>query len=687
MYIKSYTFGRTTVYYVETPVAGRAGKTTIGLALYPREYEVSPETLECDSLVQAAFCGDDTLVDYASGVTMRNREGSALTLLSQTSGDRGVLTHLTDGRGNFYTHHLEYDCASDVFTVYVDYENQSIEPRTLEHLSSFSLSGIASPKKDFQSVAGFSLRRMRSAWSRECRVTEESFSSLGLDPSWAHYGVKCERWGQAGSMPNRGYYPFAALENTADGFCLGVQLEAPASWQLEVYLEKHTCALSGGQGDYEFAHWSKEIPVQGKFCTRKAFVTVKNNFLSVCNAFVKFFDSRLEVPQSEESMPVIFNEYCTTWGNPTEANIDKILAALKDLPVETFVIDAGWFKPEGKDWGNAVGDWAESKEVFPNGISAVTDKIRAAGMQAGIWFEYEVAGRDSEAFRREELLLKRGGKPITCKNRRFFDLRLPETQSYLQEKLVSFLKKKHFTYLKIDYNDAYGLGCDGAESLGEGGRQVAEESVSWFTKLKREIPELVIENCSSGGSRIEPLRMNKVSMCSFSDAHECAEIPLVAANVSRVVPARQLQIWAVLRKGESDTRTIYSLCAAFMGRICLSGDVTDMTDEKKTLLLSGLNFYAEVKDIVRHGEIRAIDCNVGYYRSPEGRQVYRKEYNGRQLVLVHFLESEETVDVPLGKYRLDCTYTDLNYQIVGGKLRIFGEPYHAGAFLLVKENG
>ena len=685
MFLKSFTFGNTEAYYAETPVAGQSGKTTVGLALYPRGYCASPEQLVYDSLVQVAFRGDDTLVDYSSGITMRNREGSVLSVVEQQSGDRGVLTCLTDGKGNFYTHHLEYEPATQVFTMYVDYENQSAETRTLEMLSSFSLSGIASAQSGLQSVAGLRLRRMRSAWSRECRVTDEMFSDLAMEPSWANYGLKCERWGQVGSMPNRGYYPFVAVEEA--GFCLGVQLEAPASWQMELCLERNGCALSGGQGDFEFAHWCKEIFPQERYRTRKAFVTVKNDFLSACNAFVHFFDSRLNVPSGEEDLPVIFNEYCTTWGNPTEENIDKILDALKGLPVETFVIDAGWYKPEGKEWGNAVGDWAESKEVFPNGISAVTDKIRAAGMRAGVWFEYEIAGRDSEAFSREELLLKRGGKTITCKNRRFFDLRLPETECYLQERLVNFLKEKHFTYLKIDYNDAYGPGCDGAESLGEGGRQVAEKSVCWLDKLRREIPELVIENCSSGGSRIEPLRMNKVSMCSFSDAHECAEIPLVAANVSRVIPARQSQIWAVLRKGEPDSRTVYSLCAAFIGRICLSGDVTELTEQKRELLLSGLNFYAEVKDIVRFGDIAAIDCNVVYYRSPKGRQVYRKGYNGRQLVLVHFLECRDELEIPLDGYRVDCTYTDLNFEEADGRLTVYGEPFHAGAFLLVKENG
>lgn len=684
MFCKQYTFGTTTVYYIETPVRGRESETTLGLAMYPSDHSPDPEKLALDSMVQVAFRGDDTLIDYSSGVTMRNRVSTILSLVSQCDDETGVITRLTDGKGNFYTHHLEYDKNSGVFSVHVEYENRSDEPRTLEMLSSFSLSGIGSQSDAWESVSGLKLRRLRSAWSRECRPADERFCELGLDPSWAHYGVKCERWGQVGSMPNRGWYPFAAIEDEEGRFCLGVQTEAPSSWQLELYLERHNCAISGGQGDFEFAHWQKTIPAGSTFCTHKAFLTVKNDFLSVCNVFLKFFDSRLQVPESEEDMPVLFNEYCTTWGNPTEENIEKILAALQGLKIGTFMIDCGWFKPEGKEWGLAVGDWVESKEVFPHGIHAAVDKIHAAGMNAGIWFEFEIAGRDSELFHREDLLLKRDGKVITTKNRRFLDLRKPEAERYLQERLIDFLKKNEFSYIKIDYNDAYGLGCDGAESLGEGGRQVAEESLLWLNKLRDAIPGLVIENCASGGSRIEPLRMSKVSMCSFSDAHECAEIPFVAANVALVVPARQIQIWSVLRKTDLLSRIIYSMCAGMFGRICLSGDVPELSAEQMTRVCEGLDFYEAAKEIVRYGQITRTECTNDYYRRPKGWQVFVKKYKERQLVLVHCLlcPDTETVRIPLDGSVIERAYTDLEFKTEKNELIIHCRDMSAGAFLL-----
>lgn len=683
MFFKKYLFGDNAVYYAENPVEGHEDKTVIGLAIYP-QYVPFPSNPCLDSLIQVAFSGDEGLIDYTYGVTMRNRVGTLLYVEKQTADENGVFTLLTDGNGNYYKHFLNYDKNTDVFEIYVEYENRTKQPRVLEMLSSFSVSGICS--SDRGDTVGLTLHRMTSAWSRECRLKSESFSALGLDMSWARYGIKCEKWGQIGSMPNRNYYPFAAIEDIRNQIVWGVQIEAPYSWQLEVYKEKETCSLTGGLADFEYGHWRKEIPAGGTFSTHRAFFTLKRELLGACNALVKYADARLSVPPSEEGMPVLFNEYCTTWGCPSEENVEKILRSIKDFPIQTFVIDCGWYKPDNKGWCNAIGDWNESKALFPEGIRRVAETIKANGMQAGVWFEFEVTGRDSDCFYDTDKLLTRDNSVITSKNRRFLDLRKENVESYLQEKMIGFLKENGFSYLKVDYNDTYGVGCDGAESLGEGGREVAEKSLCWLDTLRREIPELVIENCASGGSRIEPLRMSKVSMCSFSDAHECNEIPLVAANVSRVVPARQIQIWAVLRKDDTPSRTIYSLCAAMMGRICLSGDVLNMSDEKRELIRKGLSFYNLVKDIVRFGDIAELDCNVEYYRAPEGRQVYVKEYGAKKLLIVHFLENSNSVTIPLGEYRICEAYTDLEYNAENGKLKISVQGnYRAGAFLLEKK--
>ncbi len=690
MFFRKYLFGDIAVYYVESAVEGHEGKTMVGLAMYPADVPVDTRDLHCDSLVQVAFTGGEGLIDYTQGVTMRNRAGTLLHVTEQTRRGESVVTRLTDGRGNFYTHVLEYCARAGVFTVWVRYENGTGGMRTLEMLASLSLSGIAGAGGN---TAGMTLHRMTSAWSRECRMRSDTFSQLGMDMSWARYGVKVEMWGEVGGMSNRGYYPFAAIEDERAGIVWAVQAEAPFSWQMELYQEQESCSLTCGAGDFAFAHWRKNIPAGSVFETNKAFLYVgRGDVLAACNALVHEQDARLEVPESEREMPVVFNEYCTTWGVPSEENIRAVLQAVKPFGIGYFVIDCGWYKPDGKGWCNAVGDWKESAALFPHGVKAVTDAIRAEGMVPGIWFEFENAGRDSEIFYQEDLFLTRDGYTITNKNRRFFDLRKEEVKAYISERMIDFLVKNRFGYIKIDYNDTYGIGADGAESLGEGGRQVAEESLAWLKKIRTAVPGIVMENCASGGCRIEPGRMNMVSMCSFSDAHECPELPLVAANVSRVVPARQLQIWAVLREKDTPARTVYSLCAAMMGRICLSGDVLAIPPDKMRLICEGLNFYRAVRAIVAKGDIVNIDCNVEYYRAPCGRQIFEKQLGSERLVLVHALNSREEVCVPAEGWRLVRAFCDLPYRMEDGVLHIGckeeepdgGTLFRAGAFLLQK---
>ncbi len=674
MFEKRYSFGGAVLVYSETVVAD---EKSIGLTVLPAGREL-PEGFLPDPMIQVAFTGDRSLLDYSRGISMKNRESTLLHIQSQTADESGVQTVLTDGKGNFYTHTLRYDAETGVFDAQTLYENKTGKDKTLEYFASACFN--IAPQSGAENLI---LHRMTSAWSRECRLKSDIFYELGLERSWANYGLKSEKWGSVGSMPNRGYYPFGAIGDT-DGSIFAMTLEAPHSWQMEASLERESVLFSCGLADFETGHWRKVIKNGESFLSHKAYFTLqrKGGVNAACNAFLHAADKRLCVPESEESMPVLYNEYCATWGTPTKERVESLLNAASELPVQAFVIDAGWFKPKDADWNLAGGDWEESEELFPQGLKKVASDIRGRGMIPGIWFEFEVAARDSKLFRNEKLLLKRDGELINCKNRRFLDLRKPEAERYLKERMIDFLKSNGFGYLKIDYNDSYGVGCDGAESLGEGGRQVAEASIRMLDTLKAEIPDLVIENCASGGSRIEPLRMSKVSMCSFSDAHECREIPLVGANVSRVVPARQVQIWASLRKEDSIARIVYSLCAAMMGRICLSGDIDRLNAEQLNSVKEGLSFYERVKNVVRRGDILDIDSDITSYRNPRGRQIYVKEYAGKRLIIVHFLGEDTTVKIPAGNLTLLSAYTSLCYRMERGVLTVEGKKDTAGAFLL-----
>ncbi len=409
------------------------------------------------------------------------------------------------------------------------------------------------------------------------------------------------------------------------------------------------------------------------FVSPKAVVAIGNSLNDVCDKLVKAQNPKIS--NIDMDMPVIFNEYCTTWGNPTKENIEKIAKKISHSGIKYLVIDSGWYKKPEDDWWATIGDWNESRELFPNGIKEICDLIKSYGLIPGIWFEFEKVARLSEVYNKTEHLLHRDGVPISVDGQRFLDMRDEWSIDYLTEKVIDFLRDNGFGYIKIDYNDTIGVGCDGAESLGEGLRQTVLGTQKFFKKISDELPDLVIENCSSGGHRLEPSMMELASQASFSDAHECISIPLIAANVQRFIRPEQSQIWAVLRSKDDIHRINYSLIAGFLGRLCLSGEIFDLKDEYWDNVLNAISFYDKIKDIIKNGKTTIIENSARDYNNPTGYQAVLREYDNKALLIVHTFK--DGANPPIEKYLNNRNIADA----FGSELN---SDYRAKAFLLEK---
>ncbi len=231
----------------------------------------------------------------------------------------------------------------------------------------------------------------------------------------------------------------------------------------------------------------------------------------------------------------------------------------------------------------------------------------------------------------------------------------------MAERVIGTLRDGGFGYLKVDYNETAGLGCDGRESQGEGLRRHVLGVYRFFDRIRAELPELVIENCSSGGHRLEPGMLARTAMSSFSDAHELPEIPIIAANLHRLVLPRQSQIWAVLHAADSAERMDYSLAATFLGRMCLSGEVDRLSDGQWARVGDAMALYRRAAPILRDGTSRTAGSVGDSWRHPSGWQaVVRTAADGRSaLVVCHAFADFPAgpLRVPLpGRWTVDATF-------------------------------
>ena len=378
-------------------------------------------------------------------------------------------------------------------------------------------------------------------------------------------------------------------------------------------------------------------------------------------------------PEVEQDLPIIFNEWCTTWGDPQHDKVLAIARRLKGTDVRYFVIDAGWYKLGGTVWSSTHGDWIPSQKLFPQGLEATAAAIRELGLIPGLWFEMETAGADSDAFSQlADHFLQRDGQPVTSAVRRFWNLEDPFVIDYLTGRVIDRLERGGFGYLKVDYTETLGIGSESPDGLGEGLRRQVLASHAFFDRIRARLPQLVIENCASGGHRLEPSMLGRTAMSSFSDAHECVEIPIIAAGLHRLMLPRQSQIWAVLHASDSTPRLAYSLAATFLGRMCLSGEIPELNDEQWDLVLRAQRLYRQAAEIIKHGKSRHFGNLGESWRHPRGWQaVVRTGANGALAVLHAFENAPAQVEanLPPGIWKIDGQFPGADASVDGTVLR------------------
>jgi len=725
-YLSTHTLGDTIVRFPHDKTSGRVGLELIPAALanktVPRRASLRglpfidampgndpwPATV-VDSLVQFKLIGDQYPGAFAQGHTLR-QSGSVETFQSVTqevlkldehgvaSADNApmetvIVTRLTRADGCSVEHRLSHREGNHAFKLISSFTNGWTKPVTLEMLSSFSLSGITPFAADDAS-GRLRAHRFHSCWSAEGRLETRSIEELHLERSWSGAGAFSERFGQLGTMPVRRWFPFVAIEDTQAGVVWGAQLAWAGSWQMEIFRQHDDVCISGGLADREFGHWTKTLAPGETLVAPPAVIScVSGSLDELCDRLTAMQQRAVESqPSVEQDLPIIFNEWCTTWGDPRHDKVVAIAERLKNSEVRYLVIDAGWYKSEASDWSSGHGDWVPSKKLFPHGLEATAKAIRERGLIPGLWFEMETVGSQSVAFSLVDHLLKRDGLPITVRQRRFWNLNDPVAIDYLTEKVILLLDRCGFGYLKVDYNETAGLGCDHQDSLGEGLRQQIEGTYRFFETIRERLPDLVIENCSSGGHRLEPSMLARTAMSSFSDAHELVEIPIIAANLHRLMLPRQSQIWAVLHRADGDQRLVYSLAATFLGRMCLSGEIANLTPAQWELVQRAMRLYRQAAPVIKHGTSRRFGELGESWRHPKGWQAVARKSAGedRALVVVHTFEgAPKHLEIPLGagnSWRVTghlAAGAAVNVDCSGGMLRLSpGADFSAQVLLM-----
>jgi len=217
------------------------------------------------------------------------------------------------------------------------------------------------------------------------------------------------------------------------------------------------------------------------------------------------------------------NEFTCLTESYAKATIERFKQF--DIVPEVCWIDAGWYEG-GDGWWEGVGNWNIDKERFPNGLKPVSDAVHSIGAKFLLWFELERV-RKHTRFEKEhpEWLLEypatSNKNDIYNYNTYLFDLGNTEARLWLTDFVSDFLEKEGVDYYRQDFNWVDGEGSwkmkDKPNREGISEIRYIEGLYAFWDSLLVRFPELIIDNCASGGRRIDLETISRSSPLWRSD--------------------------------------------------------------------------------------------------------------------------------------------------------------------------
>lgn len=151
----------------------------------------------------------------------------------------------------------------------------------------------------------------------------------------------------------------------------------------------------------------------------------------------------------------------------------------------------------------------------------------------------------------------------------------------------------------MDYNIEPGIGTEyNSDSVGDGLLGHERAYLAWLDSIFKKYPKLIIENCSSGGLRMDYALLSRYSIQSTSDQDDYKRYCTISANAPSALCPEQAAVWSYPMVSGDKEEVVFNMINAMMLRIHQSGHLVNIEPERKALVKEAIDIYKQMrKDI------------------------------------------------------------------------------------------
>jgi alpha-galactosidase len=461
---------------------------------------------------------------------------------------------------------------------------------------------------------------LRCAMSLAMDLPDADWTMLGLAGAWARERHVVERRlvpGRQSASSTRGasshhHNPFLALRRAstdeAHGEAYGLCLVYSGNFLVEAEVDPYGTTRVRLGIEPEAFGWRLEPGAA--FGTPEAIVAYSDAGLgSLSDALHALFRERLARGHwRDRPRPVLINNWEATYFDFDADKLVRIATAAKDLGVELFVLDDGWFGKRDDDT-TSLGDWVVDRRKLPDGIEGVAERITSLGMGFGLWIEPEMLSAESDLFRAHpDWAIGIPGRPRTeSRQQLVLDMSRPEVVDHLTGVLTDVLASAPISYVKWDMNR--NITEPWSPSLppdrqGEFFHRYILGVYELYRRLTARFPEILFESCAGGGGRFDPGLLAFAPQAWTSDGTDAVERLRIQWGTSMAYPLSSMaaHVSAVPNHQVGRATPLATRAAvAFFGVFGYELDPTALTPDERAEIADQIALYVRERDVFQFG--------------------------------------------------------------------------------------
>jgi len=388
----------------------------------------------------------------------------------------------------------------------------------------------------------------------------------------------------------------------------------------------------------------------------------------------------------------LLNNWEATYFDFDENKITALFKDAKDLGVDLFLLDDGWFAnkyPRNSD-RSGLGDWQENKKKLPNGIGHLVEEATKEGIKFGIWIEPEMVNPKSELYENHiDWVIRQPERPEKYfRNQLVLDLSNPDVQDFVFNVADNLLTKNpELAFIKWDCNSV----IFNAHSTYLEKQKIPQTHLyieytkglySVMERIREKYPTIPIMMCSGGGGRGDYELFKYFTEFWPSDNTDPLERVYMQWNYSYFFPAI-VSDSHVTEWGDKPLK--YRVDVASMGKLGFDIVAHELNPKDKQFAKEAVQNYNSFKHIVWHGDLYRL---VNPYKNNIASLMYVTKNQNRAVVfnyLVNFRYMQNASPRPVKFAGLDANkkYTVTELNVYPGRMsRINSERVYSGDFLM-----